>query len=122
MSEDTKVLWACARCAKRKNLEGVNPDPVVLMVCSYCSIENWCRPVGHAGKGASGRLMPEPKNPELTGLPVYEKKEDIKVGEAKITLHEPETVEEEAPEPEVDPKEAEIAALKAKLAELEQDE
>ena len=95
MSKENKVLWACARCAKRNALEGVNPDPVVLMVCSYCQIENWCRPVGHAGKGATGRLMPTPKNPDLqdAGLPVYEKKEPEPVIEA-------ETVEEEAPETE----------------------
>lgn len=119
MSEENKVQWACARCTKRKKIENVNPDPVVLQECDFCHIENWVRPVGHAGKGASGPLMPEPKNPELEGLPVYK---EVEVVEVLKEAPEPEPELEPLPEVEDLDKQAKIEALKAQLAELQEDE
>ena len=48
MSE-RKIEWLCARCAKKEGKQ-VEPDPVILRLCTSCRVENWVRPYGHVGE------------------------------------------------------------------------
>jgi uncharacterized secreted protein with C-terminal beta-propeller domain len=43
------VEWLCSRCAEKES-KAVEPDPVILRLCTSCKVENWVRPFGHAGE------------------------------------------------------------------------
>lgn len=49
MSEN-RVIWLCARCAKKRNVV-TDTDPVELRECDACHIRNWTRPAGQTSNG-----------------------------------------------------------------------
>lgn len=127
--EKKKALWACARCERRKEIADVNADPVVLRVCDYCGVENWVRPVGHAGAGAGTVNQTLTAEQAVVHAEAVAADLENSTGEPEVVEVEAETVEEviadavqeqEAEEAEKAAKEAEIARLKAELAELEE--
>jgi predicted nucleic acid-binding Zn-ribbon protein len=103
--------WLCTRCAGKLGKER-EAEPTILRICSNCGIENWVRPFGHAGQDVVATEE--------------EKQAALEKAIAESTaVAEPEVVAETVPEVEVvevlkeASKEDEIAALRAKLAELE---
>lgn len=126
MTEEKKrALWACARCERRKKIANVQPDPVVLRTCDYCNIQNWVRPVGHAGADAgSGPIMEQRVTDQGERLPLYRGKE-VKEALQEEEVH-AETVVEEVSEPTEEeaaaesPEEVEEAAVAEAVAEANQ--
>ena len=141
----SKVEWLCSRCSEKTGKK-TEPDPVVLRLCTECKVQNWVRPYGHAGEAVQptpeeteeAKVFHEHKMKVLKENTKIRKEKEAeqyqeaekRVTEVKETLQEEpqdETVAEEAEEPteaeadakEPDPKEEEIAKLKAKIAELE---
>ena len=141
----TKVEWLCARCASKEEKE-TEPDPVVLRLCTSCKVQNWVRPFAHSGEAVEpseeekeeAKAFHEQKMKVLkenTKIRKEKEAEQYKEAEKRVTeVKEPlqeepqeETVAEEAEEPteaeadapKPDPKEEEIAKLKAQIAELE---
>jgi len=114
MTEKT-ALWACARCERRKKIENVQTDPVVLRVCDYCKIENWVRPVGHAGADTLNPKQVLPPEKVAVHAEMVEEAKELE----EAPLEEASLGPKEESEPEKSDKEKEIEALKAKLAELE---
>jgi len=138
----TKVEWLCSRCSEKTGKK-TEPDPVILRLCTECKVENWVRPFGHSGEAvvASEEEKKEAFDKQVAEselsnkvIKAFEEQRKAKTraefDEVKAKLQEEppdETVVEEAEEPteaeadapKPDPKEEEIAKLKAKLAELE---
>ena len=136
----TKVEWLCSRCAERTG-KTPEPDPVVLRLCTECKVENWVRPFGHSGEAV---VASEEEKQEAFDKMVAESELSNKVIKAfeeqrkaktraefdevktKVIAEDLEVVGDVIIESvleevikEDDMKEAEIAALKAKIAELE---
>ena len=134
----SKVEWLCARCAKKEDKE-TEPDPTVLRLCTSCKVENWVRPFAHSGEAVepSEEEKEEAKAFHAHKMKVLKENTKIRKETAAEQYQEAEKRVLEAEEPDlevvavleqvledatdvIDEKEAEIAALKAKLAELEE--
>ena len=110
--------WICSRCAQRKDIEA-EIDPVVLRVCDWCNIENWVKPVGHAGANAGGgRVMPVKYSAQGERLPLYKKRK--KKAPSVAAVEEPLVeIEEEVKEPlqEESPEETAVEEVVAETVE-----
>ena len=112
MSEENSVTWLCQRCGRRQDIE-LETDPVLLRVCDSCKIENWTRPV----KGAVVAPVEEEPVSEPIKVVLGKTETSEPIAELEVTIEaELEVVEEIE---EVNEKEAEIAKLRAQIAELE---
>ena len=127
----SSIEWLCARCAKKEDKE-TEPDPVVLRLCTSCKVENWVRPFGHAGEGViaeeeeteaakvyhaelSAQKAPKAKEPVVEAVSEPEPELEVVAVLEEIPTDD-ETIDAAI---EAGKKEAEIAALKAQIAELE---
>lgn len=93
-SREMSVKWYCKRCAEALNVK-LEPEPMVLRLCSNCKVENYCWPCGHAGEDVT---------------PIEEEPEPTEVAEAV-----------EAPEVEAKANAEKIAELEAELKALKGD-
>ena len=127
----SNIEWLCARCAKKEDKE-TEPDPVVLRLCTSCKVENWVRPFGHSGEGViaeeeeteaakvyhaelSAQKVPKAKEPVVEAVSEPEPELEVVAVLEEIPTDD-ETIDAAI---EAGKKEAEIAALKAQIAELE---
>ena len=133
----SKVEWLCSRCADKEDKE-TEPDPVVLRLCTSCKVETYVRPFAHFGEARepTPEEIEEAKAFHEQKLKVLKKatenrkaKEAEEYKEAEKQVKEAETVEEVVIKVDIDTEEvdkkleakaAEIEALKAQLAELEE--
>jgi len=90
MSEIVKG-WICARCAVKHNVVA-GTEPVVLLPCGWCGVQNWVRPVGHAGENVTGATVV----PVVESIPVHIEvvNDDLEVVAEKTIQVDPEHTEE----------------------------